>query len=112
MIQGSIYTDRRNFNFDNAEPQFGCSTPECQNASWHEDDYAQCEVCLKRHCPDCTLKFEHILFCKACALCDSCKAPATGLCVECGDLVCAEHSTAKGASKLCTNCDSTARRVA
>lgn len=104
MIHGSIYTDRRNFNFDDVEPGFECATPECHEASWDLEDFKQCEVCQARFCPDHLVKFEDLLFCKDCAKCH-CRDSAVAICLECGSLVCREHSNPQGLKgRLCVPC--------
>jgi hypothetical protein len=97
--------ERRYFNCDDTEPEFRCSTPECSEASWNEHEFAKCEACARRFCPNHLVKFEDLLFCPDCARGACCGAPAVALCVECGELACEDHSFPRGLhARLCGHC--------
>lgn len=91
--------------YRDSEPQFKCQTRECDSLAFREGDHHRCEVCTKRFCGDCLTKFEDLLFCGTCCVCDTCQQPAIALCVDGGELVCEAHSSPRGRkARLCEKC--------
>lgn len=90
--------------FRDAEPQFKCSTPACDATAWREEDFAKCESCGLRFCPDCMVKHEDLIFCPECNVCDDCGQKAVALCVSCGGLTCAADASPRGSAYLCNHC--------
>jgi hypothetical protein len=87
MIRGSVLTDRKYFNFDNAEPQFPCATPECDAVAWEPCEFHECIVCKRRFCADCLVAIGGEKYCPEHAVC-ACGAPAIDSCMECGAVLC------------------------
>lgn len=82
-----------------------CSTAECPERVWDEDDHKRCESCGLRFCAEhLTVVQSHgLYFCPSCANCTVCGKPA-GLLTEAGDLVCGNHPTGIPRPYPCERC--------
>jgi hypothetical protein len=84
---GHIGADRKYFNFDGAEPQYGCSATDCGAAAWTPEEHHACIGCSKRFCADHLIAIGGEKYCAACAKC-ACGELAIDSCNECGALQC------------------------
>src|SRR6185503_764214 len=73
--------------FDPPEPQYQCSSPDCDATAWTPEEHHQCIACKRRFCADCLLALGVEKYCPTCAKC-ACGGLAIDACMECGAVKC------------------------
>lgn len=98
--QGPFYLD--------AEPQYSCSSKDCDAVAWEPGEHHECIACKRRFCADCLIAIGPEKYCPTCAKC-ACGQPAITSCDECGRVGCQKCI---GDSNFCKACADPRARVA